>query len=84
VGDHRFLTVEVEGRLEKQSGEKKVEEEKKEGKRGWRREIRDIENFEELCRKEMQRWGEKYGKQEGISSEQAWKSWLETHDRIAK
>ena len=77
VSDHRFLTIEVEGRLEKHILEKG------EGLRGWRREIRDRSNLKNFVRRRGARC-ENFGMPEWVGSEQAWKSWIETHDRIAR
>ena len=74
------MTIEVEGRLESIFLREKV----RRRLRGWRREIRDRSKFEELCEKEMGASCENFGMPEWVGSEQAWKSWIETHDRIAR
>ena len=87
VSDHRILTVEIEGSIRKQNfgrkSERKREKEGGEG-RGWRREVRDRKNLEDICEREMQRWGEEYGKDKVVDGELAWKTWLETHNKVAE
>ena len=85
VSDHRVLTIEIEGSLEKKGGRGQRQTGKREeGKRSWRREIRDRENFERTCEREMKRWGEECGGDKAVSSEQAWRTWLDTHNKIAE
>ena len=84
VSDHRLLTIEVDGALEKQNLVRQREQEKKEGKKGWRREIRDRKNLEKTCEEEMKRWCEEYGEKEEWDSEKVWQTWLDTHNKIAE
>ena len=63
---------------------KSKREKEGERERGWRREARDKENLEEICEREMKRWGEEYGKSKFVDGELAWRTWLQTHNRIAE
>jgi len=83
VSDHRILTVEIEGSISKQYNLARKSKREKEGERerGWRREARDKENLEEICEREMKRWGEEYGKSKFVDGELAWRTGLQTHNR---
>ena len=87
VCDHRFLSIEIDVKLEKENKEKKNKEKKKNQerhKRGWRRRVRDRKKLEDVCESEMKRWCEEVRRDEDLDSETVWQMWLDMHERIAE
>ena len=86
VSDHRFLSAEIEGKIEKKRIERKERKEEKkieEKKKGWRRKRYD-ESFGEVCEREMKRWSDEYKEGNGYDNEEVWQAWLKTHNKIAE